>query len=42
MFRNSITPQDDPAGDFRSGEVRWMNQDHWDDLRLQEAGHNDR
>jgi len=40
-FKNPINKVDNPGGDFRDGEVRGMNQDRRDDLRLQEAGHND-
>ena len=40
-FKNPIPRRDDPAGDFHNNEVRWMNQDHLEDERLREAGHND-
>lgn len=40
-FKNPIGSVDNPSDDFRDGEVRGMNQDHLDDLALQEAGHND-
>jgi len=40
-FKNPPSAVDDPRGDFTSGEVAGMNQDYRDDVRLQDAGHNE-
>lgn len=39
--KDRIPPADDPLSSFRSSEIQAMNQEFQDDLRLQEAGHND-
>jgi hypothetical protein len=40
-FKNPPSIIDDSFSDFTSGEVAAMNREFRDDLRLQEAGHND-
>lgn len=41
-FKNPTTIIDDPFGDRINEEVAAMNQQHREDERLREAGHNDR